>query len=147
MCEVGSRWVRTPRLGLDPGVVQRQEPVGVEALVAKPTVERLDEDVIGGLTRSTDVQRDPIDVGPVIECPRDELGAVVDPDLPRWPTALEEQAVITSTTCSPLMPLIDPDCEALAGVGVDDCKGPEPLAVEQSVGDEVHRPNLFRPRP
>ena len=42
--------ISSPRLDLGPGVGQRQEPVGVQALVTKAAVERLDEDVVGRLS-------------------------------------------------------------------------------------------------
>lgn len=55
--------VLTPRLDLGSGVRQRQEPVGVHALVEKAAVKRPQEGVVGRLTRPTKDQRYTIFVG------------------------------------------------------------------------------------
>ena len=69
--------VRPPRLDLAPGVVQRQEPVRVQAFIAQPAIEAFHEGIVGRLSRPAEVQRDTVDVGPVVERPRDKFRAVV----------------------------------------------------------------------
>ena len=59
-------------------LVQRQEPVLVQALVTKPSVERLDHRIIRGLSRPAEVELHTVEVGPKIQAPRDELGPVID---------------------------------------------------------------------
>lgn len=65
--------VRSPRLDLAPGVAQRQEPVRVEAFIVQRTVEALREGVVGRLSGPTEVKRDTVHVGPMVERPRDNL--------------------------------------------------------------------------
>lgn len=69
-------------LGLDlgSGVLQRQEPVRVQALVPQAAVERLHESVVGRLTRPAEVERDAVLIGPAVERLRDELRPIVHPD-------------------------------------------------------------------
>jgi len=138
--------VRPPRLDLAPGVVQRQEPVRVQAFVAQPAIEAFDEGVVGRLSRPAEVQRDAVDVGPVIERPGDKFRAIVHPDLRGWAATLEQQAIHDIDHLFAFDPLIDVDRQALAGVGIDDGQGAEPLAVEKSIGHEVHRPDLVHAR-
>jgi hypothetical protein len=47
-----------------PCLVERQEPVLVQALVAKPTIERLDERIICGLSWPAEVKLHAIEGGP-----------------------------------------------------------------------------------
>lgn len=69
-------------LGLDLGtsIRQRQEPVAVQALVAKPAIEALDEGVVGWFARPREIERDAAGVGPQIQVARDRLAALIDPD-------------------------------------------------------------------
>ena len=69
--------VRPPRLDLAPGVVQRQEPVRVQAFIAQPAIEAFHEGIVGRLSRPAEVQRDTVDVGSVVARPRDNFRAVV----------------------------------------------------------------------
>jgi hypothetical protein len=57
--------VDPPRLDLAPRVFDRQELVGVQALVAQLAVERLDESVFRRLSGSDEVERD-ADVPPLL---------------------------------------------------------------------------------
>jgi hypothetical protein len=43
--------VLAPSFDLAPGVVKRKEPVGVQAFVPQPSVERFDQRVVGRLPR------------------------------------------------------------------------------------------------
>ena len=61
-----------------PCFIERQEPVLVQALDTKPTVERLDERIIRGLSWPAGVELNAIEGGPYIQAPRDELWSVVD---------------------------------------------------------------------
>ena len=68
--------VRPPRLDLAPGVVQRQEPVCVQAFITQTAVEAFDEGIVGRLARPAEVQRDAVDVGPMVERPTGKFGAI-----------------------------------------------------------------------
>ena len=64
-------------------VVHRDELVGVQELVAQPSVERLDQPVVGGLSRPRVVESYAAPLGPLVERLGGELGPVVDGDRPR----------------------------------------------------------------
>jgi hypothetical protein len=49
----------------------------IQALVTKPSIERLDHRIIRGLSRPAEVELHAVEVGPQIQAPRDELRAVV----------------------------------------------------------------------
>lgn len=104
MCEVGLVEVRPPRLDLAPGVVQRQEPVRVQAFIAQPAIEAFDEGIVGGLSRPAEVQRNAVDVGPVVERAGDKFRATVHPYLGGGLPRSKSKRAMTSTTCSPLIP-------------------------------------------
>jgi len=72
--------VSTPSLAFCAGVVETQEPVGVQAFRSELAVERLDEGIVGRFAWPDEVKRYAFHVGPEIEFPADELGAVVDAD-------------------------------------------------------------------
>jgi hypothetical protein len=117
----------------------------VQAFVAQPAIEGFHERVVRGLPGPAEVQGYPVDVCPVIERPGDELRAIVHPDLCRRAATLEQLPVHDIDDLLALDLLVSMDGKALSSVGIDHCQGPEPLAVEQSVGDKVHRPDLVRP--
>src|SRR3989304_115382 len=77
-----------PPLDDPPRVGQAEEPVLVQALVAQPAVEALDEGVLHGLARLDEAQRDPLLVGPLVERFARQLGPVVQHDLLRRLAAL-----------------------------------------------------------
>jgi hypothetical protein len=52
----------------------------VEAFIAEPAVERLDECVVGGLAGPGEVKDHPAPVSPVVHVARDELAALIDAD-------------------------------------------------------------------
>ena len=89
--------VRPPRLDLAPGVVQRQEPVRVKAFVAQSAIEAFNEGIVGRLSGPAEVQRDAVDIGPMVERPIDKFRAIVHTDICGG-------AATTATTCSPLIP-------------------------------------------
>ena len=70
--------VPSPRLDLALGVGQIQKPMHVQTFIAEPTVERFDKGIVCGLASAAEVQGHPVDVGPVIQCFRDEFGASQD---------------------------------------------------------------------
>jgi len=61
--------VLDPVLNHCPRVIERREPVRIEALVAKPSVEGPDERVVDGLSGTTEVQLDATLGGPLLERP------------------------------------------------------------------------------
>jgi hypothetical protein len=58
----------------------------VQALVTKPSVERLDHRIIRGFSRSAEVELHAVEVGPEIQTPRDELWPVIDSNTLRLST-------------------------------------------------------------
>jgi hypothetical protein len=124
--------VLPPGLDLGPGVCQGQEPVRVQALIAKPSIERLHEGVVGRLARAAEVQRDGVLIGPAVECLGDELRTVVDPDRSWCP----------ADHCGPrhrvddllaLDALIDLDRQGLARISIDHGQRSQPSSIEQCI--------------
>ena len=72
--------VPSPDLDLGAGIGQRQEPVGVQALVAQATIERFHERIVRWLAGLAEVERDAILLSPAIKRLRDKLRPIVDPD-------------------------------------------------------------------
>lgn len=72
-----------PSFTLQPGVVQAEEPVGVQIFRPELAVERLSKGVVCRLARPREVQFHPMQPGPQVELLRDELRPVVQPDAPR----------------------------------------------------------------
>ena len=61
-------------------VLERRKLGGVQALIAQPPVERLDQRVFNGLARADEIELHALPPGPLVEQLRGELGAVVDGD-------------------------------------------------------------------
>ncbi len=60
----------------------------VQALVAEAAGEGLNEGIVGRLSRPAEVQRHPIDVGPMIKRPGDEFGAIAHWEAAPWRAAM-----------------------------------------------------------
>ena len=69
------RSVEGPAIALDVelGIEQREEPVLIEAFVAKPAVEALDMRILNGFPRLDELEGDAAIGGPRIEGPAAEL--------------------------------------------------------------------------
>src|ERR1044072_3311560 len=61
-------------------ILERKEPIDVQALIAKAAVEGFDERIIRWFSGPREVQRHLVVVGPLVQRLRDELDAVVDLD-------------------------------------------------------------------
>ena len=66
--------ILSPEVDLLLGIRQAQEPVFIQALLTKPSVERLDIRI----ARSTEVQLHAVEVSPPVQAPGNKLRAVVD---------------------------------------------------------------------
>ena len=69
-----------PRFDLAPGVLDRQELIGVQTFIAELAVEGLDEAVFDGLSGPDEVEKDTALICPLIEDATSELRAVIDRD-------------------------------------------------------------------
>ena len=69
--------VPLPSRQLGTGVGQRAKERLVQMLIAQPAIEAFHEGIVGRLSRPAEVQRDTVDVGSVVERPRDKFRAVV----------------------------------------------------------------------
>ena len=78
--------VLPPRFCHGSGLVERLEPMLVQALIVKPAVEPIDHCVIRGLSWPAEVELHAVEVGPQIQAPRDEFWAVVDSNACRLST-------------------------------------------------------------
>lgn len=66
-----------PNLQFLPGIVQRDEFVDVEELVAQPAVERFDQAIIRGLSGTGVVEFDPPQIRPFVQRFRGKFRPVV----------------------------------------------------------------------
>ena len=66
--------VFAPSFDLALGVVKGKEPVSIQTLVAEPSVERFNQGIGGWFSRTVEVERDLMQVGPLVECARNKLG-------------------------------------------------------------------------
>ncbi len=132
-----------PVFDLLPGFLERQEPMGVEALVAETAVEGLDERVVGRLARPREIQCDLLLVGPAIHRQRREFRPVVRLDT-GWKATLRPKTLRDANRILRSNLRRDFDRQTLLGEVVDDGERSEPSAIEQGVGDEVHAPTGVR---
>ena len=100
------------------GFVQRQEPVLIQALVTKPSIERLDHSIIRGLSRPAEVELHAVEGGSQIQAPRDELGPVIDSNALRL-TAIGGDLLQDPYDVVPGQPLAHLDRQALTAVVID----------------------------
>ena len=68
-------------------ILERKEPIDVQALIAKATVEGFDERIIRWFSGTREVQRHLVVVSPLVKRLRNEFAAVVDLDSLRHHTA------------------------------------------------------------
>ena len=125
--------------------MERQESVGVQTLLPRPTITRFHEGVVCGLPRSTEVDNITALVRPTIECVRCELRSFVDPN------ALESSAHGHNSIkhCYHLLAfyaLVDLDRQGLTRANVEQCQRAKAPAIEQRIRDEVYQPYLVRRR-
>jgi hypothetical protein len=94
---------------------------------------------VGGLAWPREVERHPILVSPAVQRLRDKLGSIIQPD----------RLGCASDRCDPvrrlyhlfaLDALIDVDRQSLPGISINHGQCTQAPAVEQGVGDEIHRP-------
>lgn len=69
-----------PVLGFIPCVVQRWEPVYIQALVAETAIKRFNVRAICWFTRPREIQHYVLVVGPAVERLADKLAAIIDLD-------------------------------------------------------------------
>ncbi len=134
-----------PILQFPPGVVERQEPVRIQALRPQAPLERLDERVVGRLPGATEIERDVVLVGPQVEVSRDEFRSLIDPD----------GAGIADDGADPLERLDDVfapiaqtriDHRREPGEEIHHRQDPQLRPGRELVMDEVHGPRLLRVR-
>jgi hypothetical protein len=59
------------------GVFQGQEPVLVQAFLTKTSIESLNESIVGGLPRPTEIQLYSVQIGPLVQPLGGELWPIV----------------------------------------------------------------------
>src|SRR5690606_30092462 len=132
--------IEPPRFDAAPRVGQAKKPVQIEALVAKLSVEALDEAVLDRLTRSDEGQGHASLVGPLLERPAGALRAVVEDDAAGVATALSSDGVQDSPDSMTGERGVDLDRQAFARGVVDDVERTKDAAAGQRVAHEVERP-------
>src|SRR5262249_40018132 len=107
-----------------------------------PAVKAFDVGVLVRLARLDEMQLDPVGVGPCVDCPAEELGAVVG-DQHRGLAARVEQALQYLNDTPPSDRGIDVDRQARTGEIVDDRQNAKAPTVVEYIDDEVERPALI----
>ena len=125
--------VPSPRVDLAPGVGQRQEPMGVQAFIAEPAIERFHKSIVRWLAWPREVERHAILIGPTIQDLRDELRAIVHAYGPRGaPFRYDPDQGFDDLL--PFDALVDVDRQGLAGISIDHGQGAQPTTIEQGIG-------------
>jgi hypothetical protein len=123
------------------GFFQREEPVLVEALLPHPSMECLDERIVGG--RGDWTPTSPVSVRPGIERLGGDLGTVVDlQDLRQSSQGRQPLQDRHDTVSSERA--INLERWALTTHDIHSRYEPEALSVRQAVAHEVHTPVLVR---
>ena len=129
-----------PRFDRLPHLLQRRDPVLIQALVPQPTIERLGNGIVRRFAGARERQLQPVALGPGIEGLGNELRAVVDSD------------PLGASTGSPAPfqhrhhPLAGhraPDLDGGAH-GIDYRQESESLPVGQAIGQDIQAPPLLR---
>src|SRR5262245_64523148 len=115
----------------------------IQALFAQPAIERLDKGVVDRTARSAEVERHLVLVGPAVESVRRELWAVVDANALGC-TAASDDCLQDTGDLFAGDALVDLDRQRLAGEYVGQGQGAQAAPIEQSIRNEVHRPDLVR---
>ena len=116
-------------------VLATVEPVGVQALVAKPAVETLHEGVVDRFGRAAEVQMHAVRVSPLIKDIRDELRTVVDRDGARI-TVLRSKLREKPDDVWPSDASLHYDTGRAACERVDERQDAEAVTVARAVADE-----------
>ena len=137
--------VSTPSLAFPPRLGEAEEPARVQALGAQATIERFDEGIVGLLARSSEVERDTILIGSVVQYLRYELGATIDTNRARHTPSSQDPRYLIDNLVT-FDALIDLDRQCFGGIGIDQGQRPKTSAAEQRVRDKIHRPKFVRRR-
>src|SRR5688572_9144811 len=116
-------------------VLQRREPVHVQTLFPKSSVERFDRGVVRRFAAPTEVEDDSVGIRPQIHGRTDKLGPVVAVD-PLRESALESEALERRGNLLATKPVAEVDREALTSEEVDHRKRAESSPIGQWVGDK-----------
>src|SRR5687768_10024143 len=113
-------------------VLDRREPMYVQAFFAESTVERFDGGIVSRLAATTEVENHAVGVGPEIHRGADELGAVVAVDALRQST-LETQPLERRDDIATTETLAGIDRQALPREQVQDSQRPEAPAIGELI--------------
>src|SRR5262245_58902845 len=116
-----------------------------ETLTPDAGVEGLDRCVVGWLPGAAEIELHAVRPRPVIEGARRELRPVVALDH-RWESARGPEARQHARHVGAAELRASFECQALAGMGIDDGEHAELLAVGERITHEIHRPPLVRSR-
>ena len=128
--------VGLPRRNQLAGMRQRAEQALVQALVAEPAVEALDERILDRLAWLDVVPGDVSLLAPAQDSGRGQFRAVVADDQRRL-AALVDQPIEFAGHAPPRQRRVGDERQALAREVVDDAQHPEPAAVVQRIRHEV----------
>src|SRR5581483_3913582 len=137
--------IQSPVFNGLPRIVEGEEPVLVQALLAEFAVERFDIAVLHRTTRGDEMQRDFVLVCPLIQRLRGKLRSVIDDDPLRQP-ALQPQPFQHTNHAQRRQRGVHLDDGHLSRVRILDRQRAELTPARQRIVQEIHRPCLVRPR-
>lgn len=121
-----------PRFDLFSGIVKRQEPVRVQALVAERAVKRLDKRVVGRTAGTREVERDLMLVRPPVEGSAGEFSAVTRP-YPFRDAMTGRELLQDRDDPLALDALVGVDRQAFSSVLIDDGEGSKTSTVKERI--------------
>ena len=136
--------VDPPSFNDAPRLRKRDEDVLVQAFVAQPAVEALDEDVLHRLARRDVVPLDPGILGEAQDGPADQLCAVVRDDHAGLPATGDDLAQFAHNPHARQRG-VDDQGQAFPREVIDDREHTEAPTVVERVGEEVEAPALVWP--
>ena len=125
------------------GFGQASKQMLVEAFIAQPAVEGLDETILGGLTRCDVVPFDPVLLLPFEHGARGQLGAVIADDHARSPTHLDDPVEFARDTNAG-DGVIGDEGQAFPAEVIDHGEDAESAATSERIGHKVDGPALVR---
>jgi hypothetical protein len=128
--------VSTPFLAYSAHLVERHEPVCIQALSPKLAVRGFNEGIVGRFAWPAEVKNDAALVGPQIQILRDELRSLINADALGIAELFADAVEHLDNTCSPpIEPRFDGRREL--GESINDCQHANLRGIEQLVMNKI----------
>ena len=131
--------IRSPALDGGPRIVQTEHAVAVQALIAQPPVNALDDGVLHGLSRFHEAQLGASLIAPVIDDLSCQFWPIVQDDLGRRPT-VTRSALEDTHDLSTWQRRIHLDCQHLTSEDIHDREAADPPTPRQRIERDIDGP-------